>query len=130
MASCNVQILPSKDDAGQATVEFALLLPLYVACIALLISSTAIGLTSVRLADTARTAARVASTAENPRSAVDSYISGPGINDDVSFDESQTFLTVHLTKKIRIPIVGLALPIVKLTAQSTVLYEGIPALLK
>jgi hypothetical protein len=126
----NVRILQHKDDSGQATVEFALLLPLFVACIGVLVATTALALSSLRLADTARTAARVASTSNDPQDAVRTFTTEIGVDSRVTLDHQRQFLNVHLAQRIRLPFIGLPLPLVRLTAQSTVLYEGIPSLLE
>jgi hypothetical protein len=127
--SFNVRIRQRKVDAGQATVEFALLLPLFIACIAVLLATTALSLSSLRLADTARTAARVASTSNDPQDAVRTFTTETGVDSRVTLDDQRQFLTVHLAQKIRLPLIGLPIPVVRITSHSTVLYEGVPALL-
>ena len=124
----NVQIRQPKDDTGQATVEFALLLPLIVFCITLIAVSVAIGLSSLRLSDTARVVARAASTADEPSRTVDGLLQSKHISHSESFDETQQFLTVTLRQKIRIPLIGIPIPVVAITAQSTVVVEGMPIL--
>lgn len=128
MELCSVQIHQHKDDHGQATVEFALLLPLFIACIGVIIAAITLGLASLRLADTARLAARVASTSENPHQDVDALLGQRGITHVVTVDSTQQFLTVRLSQRIRIPLVGLPIPHAVLTAQSTVLREVAPIL--
>jgi Flp pilus assembly protein TadG len=90
----NVRILQHKDDSGQATVEFALLLPLFVACIGILVATTALALSSLRLDDTARTAARVASTSNDPQDAVRTFITKTGVDSRVTLDHQRQFLHV------------------------------------
>jgi hypothetical protein len=125
----NVRILPHKDDSGQSTVEFALLLPLFVACIAVLIATTALALSSLRLADTARTAARIASTSNDPQTAVSSYIAKTGVDSRVVLDDQRQFLTVYVSQRIRLPLIGVPIPVVKISSHITVMYEGVPTLL-
>jgi hypothetical protein len=129
-ASFNVRILPHNDDSGQATVEFALLLPLFVTCIGVLIATTALALSSLRLADTARTAARIASTSDDPQAAVSSYIAETGIDSRVALDDQRQFLTVYVAQQIRLPLVGVPIPLIKITSYITVMYEGVPTLLR
>jgi hypothetical protein len=129
MAFFNVQILPHKDDSGQATVEFALLLPLFVTCIGVLIATTALSLSSLRLADTARTAARIASTSNDPQAAVSSYIAETGVDSRVALDDQRQFLTVSVAQRIRLPLIGIPIPLVRISSRITVMYEGIPTLL-
>jgi hypothetical protein len=125
----NVRIHLRKDDTGQATVEFALLLPLFVACIGVLIATTMLALSSLRLADTARTAARIASTSNDPQDAVRTFTTETGVDSRVTLDDQRHFLTVYLTQRIRLPLIGIPIPVVRITSHITVMYEGIPALL-
>lgn len=124
----NVQIRLHKGDRGQATVEFALLLPLVALCLSAILSATWIGLSSLSLADTARNAARIASTAEDPSSAVEEALHDSHLKHVESLDDSQQFLTVSLTQHLRVPILGITLPKMTLTASSTILLETPPVL--
>lgn len=121
-------IRPHRDEAGQATVEFALLLPLFVFCIAVLVASIAVGLASLRLTDTARVVARAASTSDDPSQTVDSLLTHQEISHSESLDETNQFLTVSLRQKIHIPLLGIPIPALAIKAQSTVLLEGLPVL--
>jgi hypothetical protein len=125
----NVRIPQRKDDTGQATVEFALLLPLFVACIGVLIATTMLSLSTLRLADTARTAARVASTSNDPQDAVRTLTTKTGVESRVTLDDQRQFLTVYLTQRIRLPLIGLPIPVLRITSHITVMYEGVPMLL-
>jgi hypothetical protein len=127
-ALLNVQIHQHRADAGQATVEFALLLPLFIACVAVLMSCIGIGLSSLRLSDTARMSARAASTSDNPSQTVQTLLLGQGITHTESTDATQQFLTVKLTRNIRVPLLGVPIPMMELSAQSTVMLEGAPVL--
>lgn len=51
---------------GQAAVEFALVLPLFVGCTVLVVAATLTGLRTLTLSDLARDAARAATVAEVP----------------------------------------------------------------
>lgn len=130
MGLFSVQTHQHKDDIGQATVEFALLLPLFLSCIALVIASAAVGLSSIRLADTTRVVARAASTAEDPSQTVEGLLRNRRISHAEFLDESRQFLTVTLRQKLRIPLIGIPIPIVSLSAQSTVVVEGLPVLME
>ena len=123
-------IRPHRADAGQATVEFALLLPLFVSCIAVLVASIAVGLASLRLADTARVVARAASTSDNPSETVKTLLTHQQITHSESFDATNNFLTVSLRQRIRIPLIGIPVPALTLSAESTVILEGLPVLAK
>ncbi|MEY3656866.1 MAG: hypothetical protein RL114_1224 [Actinomycetota bacterium] len=128
MELLNVQIHQHRADAGQATVEFALLLPLFIGCVAVLVSCIGIGLSSLRLADTARMSARAGSTSDNPSQTVQMLLRDQGISHSESTDSTNQFLTVKLTRKIRVPILGIPIPMMELSAQSTVMLEGAPVL--
>lgn len=128
MELLNVQTRQRKAETGQATVEFALLLPLFVACVSVLIACIGIGLASLRLADSARIAARTASTSDNPTIAVQSLLQNQGIIHTESIDESGQLLTVTLKRNIRVPLLGIPIPKIAISAQSTVLLEGTPVL--
>jgi Flp pilus assembly protein TadG len=130
MALFNAQIHQRKADSGQATVEFALLLPLFVACVAVLISCIGIGLSSLRLADTARVAARAASTSDNPSQTVQTLLQGQDITHAESTDTTHQLLTVKLTRNVQVPLLGIPIPLLELSAQSIVLLEGAPVLQK
>ncbi|CAB4610700.1 unannotated protein [freshwater metagenome] len=123
-------IRPHRADAGQATVEFALLLPLFVSCVAVLVASIAVGLASLRLADTARVVARAASTSDNPSETVKTLLTHQQITHSESFDATNNFLTVSLRQRIRIPLIGIPIPALTLSAESTVILEGLPVLAK
>ena len=123
-------IRPHRADAGQATVEFALLLPLFVSCIAVHVASIAVGLASLRLADTARVVARAASTSDNPSETVKTLLTHQQITHSESFDATNNFLTVSLRQRIRIPLIGIPIPALTLSAESTVILEGLPVLAK
>ena len=123
-------IRPHRADAGQATVEFALLLPLFVSCIAVLVASIAVGLASLRLADTARVVARAASTSDNPSETVKTLLTHQQITHSESFDATNNFLTISLRQRIRIPLIGIPVPALTLSAESTVILEGLPVLAK
>jgi hypothetical protein len=125
-----VPIRPHRADAGQATVEFALLLPLFVSCIAVLVASIAVGLASLRLADTARVVARAASTSDNPSETVKTLLTHQQITHSESFDATNNFLTISLRQRIRIPLIGIPIPALTLSAESTVILEGLPVLAK
>ena len=91
---CLEPLRPLSKQRGQATVEFALVMPLVVACVALLIGTTVTCLQYIALHDTARVAARVASTADNPTTAARHAVRNPNISVTVSEDLALGYLTV------------------------------------
>lgn len=65
---------PCRIAPGQAAVEFALVLPLFVICTFVVIMTTLFGLRSLTLAGLARDAARAASVAEDPCAAATAVV--------------------------------------------------------
>ena len=93
-------------------------------------ASIAVGLASLRLADTARVVARAASTSDNPSETVKTLLTHQQITHSESFDATNNFLTVSLRQRIRIPLIGIPIPALTLSAESTVILEGLPVLAK
>lgn len=71
---------------AQSTVEFALVLPLFVGCVALLVGTTTVCLQYLALHDVARTAARAAVTADDPATAARAAVADARIALTVSED--------------------------------------------
>jgi Flp pilus assembly protein TadG len=79
---------------GQATVEFALVTPLVLACAGLLVGTTVTCLQYIALHDTARIAVRAAITADDPAVAAQNAIQNRNISVSVSEDIVHGYLTV------------------------------------
>ena len=101
---------------------------MFVTTLAVLVSAIGIGLSSLRLTDMTRVAARAASTSDVPSHAVQMMIPHRDISHRETLDATQRFLTVELRQNIRIPILRIPIPKIVLTARSTVLLEGMPIL--
>lgn len=83
-----------RDERAQSTVEFALVLPLFVGCIAFLLGTTVLCLQYLALHDIARTAARAAVTADDPLSAARATVTDPSVDIAVSEDPNRELITV------------------------------------
>ena len=116
---------PGSSDSGQATVEFALVLPAVVALVGCIIGITALCLDVLALNDTARTSARLASVSIDPVTTAREYVATthPGITVHAVTDG--TTVTVSLQRRIpvRIPFVGVLRVSVPLVAVSTMAIE-------
>ncbi len=86
-----------RDSRAQSTVEFALVLPLFVGCIALLFGSTVVCLQFLALHDAARTAARAAVTSDDPASAARSAVGDTRVT--LTVTEEGDFITVTAERK-------------------------------
>jgi TadE-like protein len=86
-----------REARAQSTVEFALVLPLYVGCIALLFGMTVVCLQFLSLHDAARSAARAAVTSDNPEVAARSAVGDPHIS--LSMTEAGDLITVTAERK-------------------------------
>lgn len=113
---------------GQATVEFALVAPLVVVCASLLIGVTVACLQVIQLNDIARTTARLAATAENPRTAAEEFAATRGVDVDVDENPSNGLLSVRISRQSRIPLLGRISRIVGLGATATMIRESPPIL--
>jgi hypothetical protein len=52
-----------------------------------------------------------------------------GVDSRVTLDDQRQFLTVYMAQQIRLPLIGLPIPVVRITSHITVMYEGVPMLL-
>lgn len=98
-------------DHGQATVEFALVLPLIVGVIALIVQITIISVSRLEVVDETRHVARIASLAEDPRAAASSSLpAGSTSSVDVIYDETTVIVTVSRRVDTDVPIIGRFIP--------------------
>lgn len=121
--------MPSQDlnkQNGQSTIEFALVAPLVVVCTTVLIGVTVVCLQFIQLHDVARTAARIAATADNPRQAAQDFVAAKNVAVEVTDDSATGLITVTLSRKSRLPFVGQISKIIGLTASSTIMRESPP----
>ena len=99
---------PGVSDRGQATVEFALLLPFFALLVACVMGVTAVCLDILRLQDTARTAARLAAVSADPRASAHEYAVSHAAGTQVTVLLDQETVTVTLSRRIgaRLPLLG------------------------
>lgn len=118
---------PNKE-AGQSTVEFALVAPLVAICAGVLVAITFACVQVIQLHDIARTTARVAVTSDNPAQAAQDFAATQGVSVAVAQDEIRGLVTVEVAKSSRIPLLGRISRIVGLRASATMMRES-PAIL-
>mgnify|MGYP003341086555 CR=1 FL=1 len=97
---------PASSDSGQATVEFALVLPAVAALVGCIIGVTSLCLDVLALNDTARTSARLASVSIDPVTTARDYVTTahPGITvRAVTEDRKSTRLNSSHTDISRMP---------------------------
>ena len=116
---------PASSDRGQATVEFALVMPLVVALLGCIVGVTVLCLDALALNDIARTTARLASVSADPVATAEGFVGSrhPGIS--VSATTSGSTVTVRLRRSISlsVPLLGTVRVGVPLSASSTMAVE-------
>ena len=115
-----------RDARAQSTVEFALVLPLYVGCIALLLGTTLVCLQYLSLHDAARTAARAAVTSDDAASAARDAVDNENIS--LSVTETGDLVTVTAERKTGVWWFSRFLP-APLLAQSVTMMREAPIVL-
>lgn len=116
-----------RESSGQATVEFALVLPLIVVLLGIIVQTGLITAGHLDVVDETRRVARSASLAEDPRSAaLEALPSGSTSRIDVWFDSMS--VTVVVTRRIDtdIPIIGRFTPSIDVRSRLTLAREPIP----
>lgn len=109
---------------GQATVEFALVLPVVIALIALVVHITVVAIVRIETLEEARSAARSASLAEDPPSAARRSIDSDSPSTlQVTFDADTVTVVVSRHIDPYIPLVGLLTPPVEIQSRLTVARE-------
>lgn len=94
----------NSSDAGQSTVEFALLLPLFAVLCGCIIAVTAACLQVLSLADTARNAARLASVSADPAATASAFVAGESPGTLVATVTDGTTVRVTLRRAVRVPL--------------------------
>lgn len=117
---------------GQATVEFALLVPLVVMCMMAIIVATMAGLRVLSLADLARNAARAATVADAPCDAAEALVDSRATmrcTIDRLPSGSAQMVHIHLTDRWDVPdIVAAWIGVLAPRASATMLIEPPPVL--
>ena len=112
---------------GQATVEFALILPLIVACMAVVLIAGVLVHDQLALSETARLAARSAIVSDNPSDSAQQVIETIDSNIEVRtvIDEVTGLVTVSLSKTRKVPLwlFQSVLPTVNLRARAVMAME-------
>lgn len=121
-----MQSLALNRQRGQSTVEFALVAPLVVLCATVLVGITVVCLQYIQLHDVARTATRLAITADNPSQAAKDFATSQNFSAVVTDDLATGLVTVTLSRRSRIPLIGRISRTIGLTATSTMMRESPP----
>lgn len=121
---------PSNDPhaRGQATVEFALVLPLVLACILSVAGVTAVCLERLRLSEVARLCARTASVADDPVGTARATALAHRASATVDIDPATSLLTVTVRPSGTIPGLGFVASRTGLAATTTIVLERSPVL--
>lgn len=112
-------------DAGQSTVEFALLLPLFAVLCGCIVALTAACLQVLALADTARNAARLAAVSPDPAATASAYVAegSPGTAVSTVTDGTTVRVTLRRTVSLAVPLVGRVFVPLPLSAGAVMLVE-------
>lgn len=111
----------TRRDDGQATVEFVLILPLVMVCIAVLVYAAAVVRTAIAVHEGAHRAARVASLDPDPDAARQAAAQVlPGIEVVVTRGEIGSSVRANARARVRprIPVLRRVLPEIALTANA------------
>jgi hypothetical protein len=108
---------------GQSTIEFALVLPLFVLCASVLVSILVAGLITLRLNDYARVAARTIAASQDSEEVRQDMMKQCGCKIDVSVKND--IVSVRADKPFAIPVVGFQLPIFQLRGDSFAMKEPV-----
>lgn len=115
---------PHPEDRGQSTVEFALVLPLFMACTALLVGTTVVCLQFVALHDTARAAARAAATSDRPDAAARAAVTDGSVSITVTQDHARDLVTVTARRSSGVWWFARVLPVGVFSRSVTMLREA------
>ena len=113
-------------DRGQATVEFALCLPLVGVILLLMAQLLVVGLAKVQLVNATRDATRTAAVSAEPSMAVGRAVSRlglDGVTTSVSTDAQWVTVTLRQTVVTDLPIVGSWIDDVELSQTLTMMRE-------
>jgi Flp pilus assembly protein TadG len=122
-ASSVVPAHPNNKQIGQATVEFALVVPLVGLCAITLVAVVALCLNVLALNDIARNSARAAATSPDPQQAASTIAASRGATAIVHVSHSTGLVTVRVTQPARLFVIGSWLPTVQLSAHASIMQE-------
>lgn len=117
-----------RDQRGQATIEFALVVPLVLVCASVLVAITLSCLRLIQLHELARLATRAAVTATEPEAMVRSVLADHDVDVLVIHDEDDGTITVEVSARSRVPLLTTVGRGLGLTARSTMMREAPPIL--
>jgi Flp pilus assembly protein TadG len=116
------------DSRGQSTIEFAFVAPLVLGCAVLLIATTTICLQVIQLHDVVRTTTRVAVTTDNPTTYALDMAAQLNLDITVEDDLETGMVTLHATRKTRIPLWSGLSKLLGMRATATMMRESPPVL--
>lgn len=117
--------MTAHDDEGQATVEFALVLPLVVMVLALLVHLASISAAQLHIVEQTRVATRAASLAEDPRAAATAAVQEAEFSVEVWFDDEIVTVSVSRILRTEVPIIARFLPAVEVRSSLTMAREPV-----
>ena len=117
-----------RDDAGQATVEFALTIPILLLVLLGAVQVFVLLVDRLHLVHVTRDATRAASVSGEPTAAVDRVVERAWperiVSHRVSDDGTLVSVSIELVNPTDVPIIGRFLPDVRLTESLTMLAES------
>ena len=128
MGFCSVLNPPRRNSRGQSTIEFAFIAPLVLGCAVLLVGTTVVCLQVIQLYDIVRTTTRIAVTTDDP--ATYARDAGEKLRLAVTVEDNPEtgMVTVHATRKSRIPLWGGVAKLFGMRASVTMMRESPPVL--
>ena len=115
-------------EAGQATVEFALILPLLIACVGVVLAAGVFARVSIQAWEVAYLAGRAASLSiDDPQREAESALSTAGLRHwrvEVRIEEPPLAVRVKRRFAIRVPFLG-ELGVAPISAHVTMYYEAL-----
>lgn len=117
--------MTERNGKGQATVEFALVLPLVMTVLTLLVHLGTISAAQLHIVEQTRLAARAASLAEDPRAAAAAVVESASTSVDVWFDDEIVTVSVSRILRSEVPIIARFIPAVVVRSRLTMAREPI-----
>ena len=111
-----------RSNSGQATIEFALVLPLFMFSVLLMFAVLSACLNVLALNDVARSAARVAITAHQPEDAVQAMLQQSTIDSSV-IEQPNGIITVSVSRPFRFWLVDVPVAFVRMRASASMMRE-------
>ena len=111
-----------RSNSGQSTIEFAHIMPIFIACIALIVGVLSACLQVLSLNDFARSAARVAVTADDAHQAVAAMARPSGVSTSVT-EQTDGIITVTSSQPFRLWFLTLPIARLQLRASCSMMRE-------